>query len=128
MNFKSFVMIMGTLFFLFPLPVSAKGQIPSEVKHIAVVHPGAVISQVRVEQLGGGRNLYNIDLEINKPYKDVISFYRQVAETKKWKVFREVNRDYGYMLMCHDGHYKIDITANSSGNKVMVRLTLEKQY
>ncbi|GEM_PF-4317559 len=103
--------------------------IPDELKNAAVVYPGAKLVNVQISDLGGGRNFYEIDLDVAGPaYKDVLSFYRREADRRGWRVFEDVDRGYSFMLMCHDGQYKIDISALAKENSVPLRLTIEKQY
>lgn len=105
------------------------GGIPDELKNVAIVYPGARLVSIETADLGGGRNFYEIDLDVQgSSYQNVLSFYRQEAQKRRWRIFEDVDRGYSFMLMCHDGQYKIDISALAKENTVPLHLTIEKQY
>jgi len=122
-------MMIGILAGMVFLSTAYAGGIPEELKNAAVVYPGAKLVNIETADLGGGRNFYEIDLDIQGvSYQNVLSFYRQEAGRRGWRVFEDVDRGYSFMLMCHDGQYKIDISGLAKENAVPVRLTIEKQY
>lgn len=109
-------------------PVSAQTDIPPEISERLLICPGARVTKVQKSDLGGGRFLYDADLlATGIPYERVVAFYRNEARKKGWKIFRDVDRGYNYMLMCHDGYYKIDISLFSKDNGIPIRISMEKQ-
>ncbi|MDM8526498.1 hypothetical protein QUF80_24235 [Desulfococcaceae bacterium HSG8] len=116
------------LAWIFSLSLVSAKSIPPEVGKRLFNYQGTKVTGINKTELGGNAHVYEVSLEIEgAQYNDVIKFYRQEAKKRGWRIFNDVARDYGYMLLCHDGHYKIDISVTPKGNKMMVRVSLEKR-
>ncbi|MCP4348923.1 MAG: hypothetical protein GY795_25870 [Desulfobacterales bacterium] len=124
MKKKYFIWISFFACMLFSSPGLAQVNLPEDLKKVVLVYPGADTVKVAKNDMGG-RHVYDIDLQIQgAEYKKVVSFYRNETKKRKWKIFSDVDRGYGYILMCHDGRYKIDITVTPKENKILVRLSI----
>ena len=125
MKYKGFIWICGCVWVLCFAALCLAAQLPQEVKQRLIVYPGAKLTNLENNALGDGRQIYDIDLQAERAaYKDVVSFYRQEAKKRKWKILNDTDRGYSCILICHDGRYKIDITIMTRENKVFIRLTI----
>ncbi len=128
LNFSR-IFFLCVLLLLLALPLaSAQTKIPEEISERLLVCPGSQITKIQKNDLGGGRFLYDIDLLAkDRPYDSVVDFYRNETQKRGWKIFRDVDLGQSYMLMCHDGHYKIDISLLSKEKGIPIRVSMEKQ-
>ncbi len=124
MEKKYFMWISFFAWILFSSPSLAQVNLPEDLKKVVLVYPGADTVKVAKNDMGG-RHVYDIDLQIQGAgYKKVVSFYRDETKKRGWKIFSDVDRGYGYILMCHDGKYKIDISVTPKEDKILVRLSI----
>ena len=100
-------------------------QIPADVHERILKYPGAKLVGFEQATLGDGRGVYEVDLDAGgAKYEDVVSFYQQETRKRGWKIFNDVNRGYSFILLCHDGRYKIDITVTSRENRILIHMTI----
>jgi hypothetical protein len=100
-------------------------QIPADVHERILKYPGANLVGYEQATLGDGRQVYEVDLDAGgAKYEDVVAFYQQETRKRGWKIFDDVNRGYSFILLCHDGRYKIDITVMSRDNRILIHLTI----
>lgn len=122
MKFKCAIGI-GVILMLFLSSASAQTSIPEKLH--ALIYPDAKVTNVEKSARGGS---YSYDVDIvaeGADYKAVVSFYRE--KTGKWKMLRDVNRGTSFIMMCHDGTHRFDISGMSRENKIMIRVSMIKK-
>ncbi|QTA90959.1 hypothetical protein [Desulfonema magnum] len=113
------------LVWMLSLSQALSADIPGEVKDRILICPGGKVVGVESATLGDGRQSYDVDIQAEGAnYSNIVSFYRQEAGKRKWRIFNDVDRGYSYILQCHDGRYNIDITVTTKENSVLVRLSI----